>query len=122
MESRSLADWLAYLENLHPFTIDLSLNRVKKVKDNLCLTPLFPVITVGGTNGKGSVCAMLETTLSASGYRVGCYTSPHLLTFNERIRMLQQEVGDARYVVPLMLSKMLGCKAKSHLLISNLVH
>jgi len=95
VEPRSLADWLAYLENLHPFTIDLGLDRVKRVKDNLCLTPSFPVITVGGTNGKGSICAMLETTLSAAGYRVGCYTSPHLLTFNERIRILQQEVSDA---------------------------
>jgi len=91
VESRSLADWLVYLENLHPFTIDLGLDRVRKVKNSLCLTPSFPVITVGGTNGKGSICAMLETILSVAGYRVGCYTSPHLLTFNERIRISQQE-------------------------------
>lgn len=95
MKPRSLADWLVYLENLHPFTIDLGLERVKNVKDSLCLTPFFPIITVGGTNGKGSICAMLETILSAAGYRVGCYTSPHLLTFNERIRILQQEADDA---------------------------
>lgn len=94
MKSRSLADWLVYLENLHPFTIDLGLDRVRKVKDSLCLTPSFPVITIGGTNGKGSICAMLETMLSAAGYRVGCYTSPHLLTFNERIRISQQEASD----------------------------
>jgi dihydrofolate synthase/folylpolyglutamate synthase len=59
------------------------------------LSPDFPVIVVGGTNGKGSVCAMLEAMLTAAGYRVGCYTSPHLLRYNERVRVGQREVEDA---------------------------
>lgn len=58
------------------------------------LEPTFPIIVVGGTNGKGSVCAMLESILHAAGYRVGCYTSPHLLTYNERVRIGKQMVSD----------------------------
>ncbi len=54
----------------------------------------FPIITVGGTNGKGSVCAMLEAILHHAGYRVGCYTSPHLLRYNERVRIARAEARD----------------------------
>jgi len=91
----TLADWLTYLESLHPKTIALGLERVAQVKQRLNLDPDFPIITVGGTNGKGSVCAMLESMLHAAGYRVGCYTSPHLLHYNERVRIGKQQVSDA---------------------------
>lgn len=93
--SNSLADWLTYLESLHPKTIALGLERVAQVRQLLNLNPDFPVITVGGTNGKGSVCAMLESILHAAGYRVGCYTSPHLLRYNERVRIAKQQASDA---------------------------
>lgn len=91
----SLSEWLAYLEQLHPQTIDMGLARVERVRQQLNLQPDFPVIIVGGTNGKGSVCAMLEAILSCAGYRVGCYTSPHFLRYNERVRVNQQPVDDA---------------------------
>jgi dihydrofolate synthase/folylpolyglutamate synthase len=90
----TLADWLTYLESLHPKTIALGLDRVAQVKQRLNLQPDFPVIIVGGTNGKGSVCAMLESILHAAGYRVGCYTSPHLLDYNERVRIAKQPASD----------------------------
>ncbi len=91
----TLADWLTYLESLHPKTIALGLERVAQVKQRLNLDPDFPIITVGGTNGKGSVCAMLESMLHAAGYRVGCYTSPHLLHYNERVRIGKKQASDA---------------------------
>ena len=92
---KTLTDWLTYLESLHPKTIALGLERVAQVKLRLNLQPDFPVIVVGGTNGKGSVCAMLESILHAAGYRVGCYTSPHLLHYNERVRISKQQASDA---------------------------
>lgn len=92
---KSLADWLTHLESLHPKTIALGLERVAQVKQWLNLEPDFPVIIVGGTNGKGSVCAMLESILHAAGYKVGCYTSPHLLKYNERVRIARQQASDA---------------------------
>ena len=91
----TLADWLTHLESLHPKTIALGLERIAAVKQRLNLHPDFPVIVVGGTNGKGSVCAMLEAILYAAGYKVGCYTSPHLLHYNERVRVAKQPVSDA---------------------------
>jgi len=93
--AHNLDDWLIYLESLHPKTIALGLERVAQVQQQLQLNPTFPIITVGGTNGKGSVCAMLEAMLHAAGYRVGCYTSPHLLIYNERVRIGKQQVSDA---------------------------
>ncbi len=90
----SLAGWLDYIERLHPQAIALGLDRVEKVRAALGLAPAFPVITVGGTNGKGSVCAMLETILHLAGYRVGRYTSPHLLRYNERVRIACTEAAD----------------------------
>lgn len=89
-----LTSWLEYLEQLHPKTIDMGLDRVRQVKDAVGLSPGFPVITVGGTNGKGSACAILESILSCAGYRVGCYTSPHLLRYHERIRIDKKEATD----------------------------
>lgn len=94
MQHKSLADWLAYLESLHPKIIELGLDRVACVKQMLNLVSSFPIITVGGTNGKGSTCAMLESILSTAGYRVGCYTSPHLLAYNERVRVNRTPAGD----------------------------
>ncbi len=90
----TLPDWLRYLESLHPNTIALGLDRVDLVKQRMNLQPKFPVIVVGGTNGKGSVCAMLEAILDAAGYRTACYTSPHLLNYNERVRINKQAVSD----------------------------
>lgn len=90
-----LAGWLAYIERQHPNAIALGLDRVERVRDAMGLLPTVPVITVAGTNGKGSTCAMLEAMLSAAGYRVGLYTSPHLLRYNERVRIAGIEVDDA---------------------------
>jgi dihydrofolate synthase/folylpolyglutamate synthase len=95
---QSLTDWLAHLERIHPSAIDMGLERVSAVRDRLGLAPGFPIITVGGTNGKGSVCAMLEAILSSAGYRVGLYASPHLLRYNERVRVALREVDDTTLV------------------------
>lgn len=89
-----LASWLAYLEKLHPKSIAMGLERVNQVKQDLQLSPNFTIITVAGTNGKGSTCAMLERILLAAEYRVGCYTSPHLLSYNERVRVDCAEASD----------------------------
>ncbi|PTR17262.1 dihydrofolate synthase/folylpolyglutamate synthase [Nitrosospira sp. Nsp2] len=93
-EAPTLTDWLLRLEQLHPSTIDLGLERVGRVRAELDLKPSFPIITVGGTNGKGSSCIMLEAILSHAGYRAGCYTSPHLLRYNERVRIGRREATD----------------------------
>lgn len=93
-ELNSLAGWLGYLEQLHPKTIELGLERVAEMRRRLDLDPAFPLITVAGTNGKGSACAMLEAILLAAGYRVGLYTSPHLLRYNERVRINGAEASD----------------------------
>jgi dihydrofolate synthase/folylpolyglutamate synthase len=90
----SLNDWLTRLESLHPKTIELGLDRVSEVAQRLGVHFDCPVITVGGTNGKGSTCAMLESILLQGGYRVGLYTSPHLLRFNERARINGELVSD----------------------------
>lgn len=94
-QPNSLAAWLQLLENRNREAIVLGLDRVRAVRDRLELVPDFPLITVGGTNGKGSTCAYLENVLIASGYRVGCYTSPHLLRYNERVRITGAEAADA---------------------------
>jgi dihydrofolate synthase/folylpolyglutamate synthase len=90
----SLNDWLLRLEGLHPKAIDMALDRVAAVAHILGLKFSCPVITVGGTNGKGSTCAMLESILLQGGYRVGLYTSPHLLHFNERARINGEIASD----------------------------
>lgn len=91
----SLDAWLERLEQLHPSKIDLNLDRVRRVWETLGLAPDFPLIVVGGTNGKGSTCAYLEAILGAAGYRTGLYTSPHLLRYNERVKIAGKEVSDA---------------------------
>ena len=96
MNNRTLADWLSYLEQLHPSAIDMGLERVQQVADQLGLGKLAPlVITVTGTNGKGSTCAFIEALLKTQGLKVGVYSSPHLLRYNERVRMLGVDADDA---------------------------
>jgi len=94
----SLPAWLDFLERLHPKTMDFGLDRIGQVRDRLALKPDFPLITVGGTNGKGSTCAFLEGFLRSAGYRVGRYTSPHLLRYNERVLIAGREAGDGALV------------------------
>jgi len=92
----SLNDWLEWQETLHPSSIDLSLERVGQVADRLqCRAPAKVVISVAGTNGKGSSVAMLEAILLRAGYRVGCYTSPHLFRYNERLRLQGEPISDS---------------------------
>ncbi|MDC0127470.1 bifunctional folylpolyglutamate synthase/dihydrofolate synthase [Methylophilaceae bacterium] len=81
----------------------MGLDRVGSVKNSVNLEPIFPIITVGGTNGKGSVCAFLETIYSKAGYSVGCFTSPHLFKFNERIRIDLEQVKDKTIIKSLDL-------------------
>lgn len=94
MPARSLAEWLEYIERIHPKSIQLGLDRVAKVRQALGRSSRAVLFSVAGTNGKGSTCAMLEAILLAAGYRVGLYTSPHLLRYNERVRLDGAPVGD----------------------------
>jgi len=91
----TLAGWLDYLSTLHPKAIAMELERVREVHTRLGVATTCPVITVAGTNGKGSTCAFIDRMLSAGGYRVGLYTSPHLLRFNERVRIAGTDASDA---------------------------
>jgi dihydrofolate synthase/folylpolyglutamate synthase len=96
---RTLSDWLEYIERQHPQSIDLGLERVREVAARMGLQrPAPQVITVGGTNGKGSTVAFIEAIASAAGRRVGAYTSPHLLAYNERVRIDGADAGDADLV------------------------
>jgi dihydrofolate synthase/folylpolyglutamate synthase len=96
---RSLADWLAYIERQHPRSIALGLERVREVAARMGLgRPARHVITVGGTNGKGSTVAFVEAIARAAGWKVGAYTSPHLLAYNERVRVDGRDAGDAALV------------------------
>jgi dihydrofolate synthase/folylpolyglutamate synthase len=118
LTARTLDDWLAYISAQHPSTIALGLDRVREVLGRMALEGdrfhpssskngegdrfhpsssknLSPIVlTVGGTNGKGSTCAMLERILLEAGYRVGCYTSPHILRYNERVRLQGEDADD----------------------------
>jgi dihydrofolate synthase/folylpolyglutamate synthase len=99
MTTAPLNEWLARLETMHPSSIDLGLARVASVARRLDLLPVtVPVITVAGTNGKGSTVAVLEKVLQRDGMTTGVYTSPHLLRFNERIRVGGIEVSDEEIV------------------------
>ncbi|HVI58510.1 MAG TPA: bifunctional tetrahydrofolate synthase/dihydrofolate synthase [Luteimonas sp.] len=93
--SRTLADWLAYIERQHPSAIALGLERVRAVAARMGLgRPARHVVTVGGTNGKGSTVAFIEAIARAAGWTVGAYTSPHLLAYNERVRIDGRDAGD----------------------------
>ena len=94
----TLDDWLAHCEQLHPKNIDMGLERVRTVAQRMHITFTCPVITVAGTNGKGSTCAMLESILQQAGYRTGVYTSPHLVHFEERLRLSGNPVDTAELV------------------------
>lgn len=98
IQGSNLETWLSYLEALHPSAIDMGLDRVRTVADRLHLESDAIKYVVGGTNGKGSTCAMLEAMLLASGYRVGMYTSPHMIHFNERARINGEIVSDAALI------------------------
>jgi len=90
---KKLADWLAYCEHLHPVSIDMTLERVQTVARRMQIAFDCPVITVSGTNGKGSTCVMLEAILLQAGYKTGVYTSPHLVHFEERLRLSGEPVN-----------------------------
>ena len=94
----TLSDWLAHCEQLHPKNIDMGLERVRMVADRMQIRFGCPVITVAGTNGKGSTCAMLEAILLQAGYRTGVYTSPHLVRFEERLRLSGEPVDATKLV------------------------
>ncbi|HSW07241.1 bifunctional tetrahydrofolate synthase/dihydrofolate synthase [Aquabacterium sp.] len=96
---QTLDDWLARCEHLHPKTIDMTLDRVAAVRDRLGLRFDVPVISVAGTNGKGSTCAMLECIALQAGYRVGLYIKPHLVHFEERCR-INGEMASADSLLP----------------------
>lgn len=95
-QSRSLADWLSWQEKLHPRDIALGLGRVGEVARRLALTgQVPPTLTIGGTNGKGSSAHLAALIYQQAGYRVGLYTSPHLLRYNERVRIDGEMASDA---------------------------
>ncbi len=96
MRFSTLDEWLSWQESLHPSEIDLGLTRIREVWLRLQETGSLgcPVVTVAGTNGKGSCLAMLEAIYASAGYRVGVYSSPHLLRYNERIRQGGEDVAD----------------------------
>jgi dihydrofolate synthase / folylpolyglutamate synthase len=99
VKSRTLAEWLDYQQRIHALGVDLGLDRVQAVWQRMGTPQLARhVITVGGTNGKGSTVAFLESMLTAAGQRVGCYTSPHLIHYNERIRIAGSDAEDAALV------------------------
>ncbi len=96
---RSLIHWLEYIERQHPSAIAMGLERVREVAGRLCLErPAAQVITVAGTNGKGSTVAFIEAIARAAGWNVGAYTSPHLLRYNERVRVNGEEASDQALV------------------------
>src|SRR3954451_4357463 len=93
--ARTLEGWLDYIEQQHPKSIELGLERVREVAARLRLDkPAKQVVTVGGTNGKGSTVAFIEAIARVAGLKVGAYTSPHLLRYNERVRIDGQDAGD----------------------------
>ena len=96
---RSLSDWLAWQETLHPNSIDLGLDRVRRTLQRLdWRRPDCPVATIGGTNGKGSSIALAAAIMSAAGHRVGAFTSPHLIRYQERITIDGREASDESLV------------------------
>ncbi len=93
---KSLEDWLAHCERLHPKGIDMTLERVRLVHERMALSFSAPIVTVAGTNGKGSTCAMLESIARHAGYRTGLYQKPELVHFEERCRVNGASVEAAK--------------------------
>lgn len=93
----TLDDWLSYIERIHPKSIEMGLDRVRLVRDLMGISLNCPVITIAGTNGKGSTAAMLTACYAKAGYRVGCYSSPHFLQYNERLTVNGLSVSDAAF-------------------------
>ncbi len=99
LRPQTLTDWLAFIEQQHPATIDMGLDRVRAVAQALgVVAPGKHTVVVGGTNGKGSTVAFIEAIGRAAGWKVGAYTSPHLLRYNERVRIDGQDVSDAALI------------------------
>jgi dihydrofolate synthase/folylpolyglutamate synthase len=95
MNKKNLNEWLAYLEQLHPTQIELGLTRIGKVAKDLDVINFeAKVITVAGTNGKGTTCAFLEEILIQAGYKVGVYSSPHIQRYTERLRINKNELSE----------------------------
>ena len=107
-DAKTLDAWLTHIEVLHSKPIDLGLDRMKTMVERMGLDfSSRTVITVGGTNGKGSTCAMLESIYRAAGYTTGMHTSPHLIRLNERCVVNGREVDDERLMAQL-LQRLLG--------------
>ncbi len=97
MTERTLGEWLAYLEQLHPSAIDMGLDRCREVAQRLGLgKPAERVVTVTGTNGKGSTCAFIAALMQDRELKVGVYASPHLLRYNERVVIDGKQATDAQ--------------------------
>ncbi|MCF2856572.1 bifunctional tetrahydrofolate synthase/dihydrofolate synthase [Pseudoalteromonas sp. SMS1] len=98
-QSSSLDDWLCYLEQLHPANIEMGLERVAQVANSIhLLTTSSKIILIGGTNGKGTTARCMEAILLAQGHTVGTYASPHLIRYNERVRINGQALPDQDHV------------------------
>ncbi len=96
---KNVTEWTNYIEKIHPKNMELELDRIKSIGKKLGLTRFnCPVLTVGGTNGKGSCVKLIESIASMNNYRIGVYTSPHLLNFNERIKINNREVSDSQLI------------------------
>jgi dihydrofolate synthase / folylpolyglutamate synthase len=113
--SAPLSDWLAYCERIHPTAIDMGLDRVRVVAERLGLTRGLgcPVVTVAGTNGKGSTCAMLAAIYGAAGYRAGVYSSPHLVRFEERCRLMGECIEESLLVANFSMVESARCQKSS---------
>ena len=98
MKFETLDAWLHHIEGLHAQAIDLGLDRMETMLKRLDIRFKCPVFTVGGTNGKGSTCAFIESALLAGGYSVGVHTSPHLIRFNERVRINGEDAKDEELI------------------------
>ncbi|MDD2546476.1 MAG: bifunctional tetrahydrofolate synthase/dihydrofolate synthase [Burkholderiaceae bacterium] len=106
----TLEDWLHHCEQLHPRGIDMGLDRVREVAQRMALRFDCPVITVAGTNGKGSTCAMLEAVALQSGYRTGVFTSPHLVHFEERCRVHGESVSASDLIAHFAIVESARCQ------------
>ena len=106
---RTLQDWLTYIEGLHPKNIEMGLERVRAVWQRTGLSLQCPVITVAGTNGKGSTCAMLESIYTQAGYRTAVYSSPHLVDFLERCRIAGQNADAADFIAACAMIERARC-------------